>query len=78
MASSSTHSENTHSEQYIVPERTTLIPVDSLEVLSELMVDFENLRDNGFDLIPAVEFQGWGNFFDRLVGPVFPYLAKEF
>ena len=39
MASSSTHSGNTQSEQYIIPERTTLIPVDSLEVISELMVD---------------------------------------
>ena len=74
MASSS----STHSEQYIVPERTTLISVDSLEVLSELMVDFENLRENGFDLFPAVKFQGWERFFDRLIGPVFPYLVKEF
>ena len=78
MASSSTHYGNTQSEQYVIPERTTLIPVDSLEVISELMVDFENLKANGFDLLPSVEFQGWGNFFDRLVGPVFPHLVKEF
>ena len=74
MASSS----STHSEQYIIPERTTLIPVESLEVLSELMVDFENLRENGFDLFPAVKFQGWESFFDRLIGPVFPHLVKKF
>ena len=58
MASSSAHSENIQSEQYIVPERTTLIPVDNLEVISEIMVDFENLKANGFDLLPTVEFQG--------------------
>ena len=74
MASSS----STHSEQYIVPERTTLILVESLEVLSELMVDFENLRENGFDLFPAVKFQGWESYFDRLNGPVFPHMVKEF
>ena len=65
-------------ERYVTPERTTLIPVDSLEVVAELMVDFDNLKENGFDLLPAVEFQGWKNFFDRLVGPVFPHLVKEF
>ena len=42
------------------------------------MVDFDNLKENGFDLLPAVEFQGWENFFDRLVGPIFPHLVKEF
>ena len=55
-----------------------MIPFDDLEVICEMMIDLENLRDNGFDLFPAVEFQGWTQFFDRLMGPVFPPLVKEF
>ena len=55
-----------------------MIPVEELDVQCEMFIDLENLRDNGFDLIPAVEFQGWNQFFDRLVGPVFPPLVKEF
>ena len=70
MASSSSPSESIlvsssssqHAERYVIPERITLIPIDSLEVVSELMVDFDNLKANGFDLFPAVEFQGWKNF----------------
>ena len=71
-------SSSTHYEKYSIPERITLIPIDSLEVLSELIVDFENLRENGFDLFPVVKFQGWESFFDRLIGPFFPHLVKLF
>ena len=46
------------SEMYITPQRTTLIPADSFEVVYEMLIDLENLRHNGFNLFPAVEFQG--------------------
>ena len=38
------------SEQYQVPFRTLLTPVKNLEVLSELIIDFGSLKENGFDL----------------------------
>ena len=66
------------SGRYIILERTTLIPAEKLEVVCKLMIDLENLRDNGFNLFLAVEFQGWRTFFDCLIGPVFPNLVKEF
>ena len=55
MASSSSQ----QAQAFIEPQRTTLIPVEELDVQCEMFIDLENLRDNGFDLIPAVEFQGW-------------------
>ena len=60
------------SEQYQVPFRTLLTPVKNLEVLSELIVDFSSLKENGFDLTEEVRAQGWERYFDRLVGPTFP------
>ena len=54
MASSSvpnTSTQRTESmEQYKEPFRTLLTPIDNLEVLSELIVDFESLQENGFNL----------------------------
>ena len=66
------------SEQYQVPLRTLLTPVKNLEVLSELIIDFESLKENGFDLSEDVTAQGWNKYFDRLLGPLFPILVKEF
>lgn len=66
------------SEQYVEPTRTMLTPINQLEVLCETMVDFRSLEENGFDLCPTVEFQGWTKFFDRLIDPVYPLLVKEF
>ncbi|MCI56995.1 hypothetical protein A2U01_0078246, partial [Trifolium medium] len=42
------------------------------------MVDFENLAANRFDIRPQVAFQGWETYFDRLKGPIFPTLVKDF
>lgn len=42
------------------------------------MVDFENLKDNGFDLLDAVKIQGWEKFFYRLQGHVLFHLVREF
>ena len=54
MASSSNPSygsqKDTSTEQYEVPLRTLLTPVKNLEVLSEIIVDFNSLKENGFDL----------------------------
>ena len=67
LGSSSTPNE----ERYVEPTRTLLTPIDTLEVLCELIVDFESMKENGHDLTPDVEFQGWTKYFDRLIGPVF-------
>ncbi|CAI8614511.1 unnamed protein product [Vicia faba] len=66
------------SEQYQVPFRTLLTPVKNLKVLSELIIDFGSLKENGFDLTEEVRAQKWERYFDRLVGPTFPMLVKEF
>ena len=74
--SSSQKSDST--EQYEEPYRTLLTPIKNLEVLSELIVYFNSLQENGFDLSEEVKAQGWERYFDRLVGPTFPILVKEF
>ena len=82
MASSSNPSSGSQkdasSEQYEVPLRTLLTPIKNLEVLSEIIVDFNSLKENGFDLSEEIQAQGWEKYFDRLVGPTFPILVKEF
>lgn len=45
--------------------------------LYETIVDFKNLKDNGFDLTGTLEFQGWNTLFERLTGPVYPVLIKQ-
>ena len=42
------------------------------------MVDFENLKLNGFDITGHVETQGWEGFFDRMYGPVYTELVRQF
>ena len=69
-------SPSSTAERYIEPSRTLLTPIDSLEVLCDLIVDFISMKENGYDLIPNVKFQGWTKYFDRLIGPVFPKLVK--
>lgn len=53
-------------------------PFEKMEVLCELLVDFDNLKRNGIDLTEELENQGWGNYFKRLYGPVYTFLVKEF
>ena len=65
-------------EQYEDPIRTLLTLVDNVEVLCELTVDFESLQENGFNLCEDVTTQGWNKYFNRLLGPNFPILVKEF
>ena len=46
--------ESSSMEQYEEPIRTLLTPVGNLEVLSELIIDFESLQENGFNLYEDV------------------------
>lgn len=69
---------STSSQVYTEPMRTLLTLVNKLEVICELMVDFESMAENGFDFRQSVHFQGWIKYFERLFGPVFPTLVKEF
>lgn len=71
-------SSSSSSQKYVALERTLFTPVDKLEVHCETFVNFDSFADNGFDFREIVKFQGWEKFFDRLLGPVFPVLVKEF
>ncbi|KAI5387002.1 hypothetical protein KIW84_073231 [Lathyrus oleraceus] len=51
---------------------------EGLEVLCESLVDFNNMKRNRVDLTEELRKQGWENYFQRLYGPVYPYLIKEF
>ncbi|KAI5444451.1 hypothetical protein KIW84_012905 [Lathyrus oleraceus] len=42
------------------------------------MIDFENLKRNGFDLLSAIKIQGWEKYFNRLQGPVFFIWLENF
>ncbi|KAI5402748.1 hypothetical protein KIW84_050378 [Lathyrus oleraceus] len=53
-------------------------PFEGLDVLCESLVDFENLRRNGVDLTEDLHKQGWETYFNRLYGPIYPLLVKEF
>src|SRR3954464_8179757 len=60
------------------PLKTCMIPTDELEVLCESAVDFNNLRANGFLCDARILEQGWSKYLDRLVGPIYPELVKDF
>lgn len=66
------------SQKYVALKRTMFTPMDKLDVQCENFVDFESLAENGFDFREQVKFQGWEKFFERLPGPVYPALVKEF
>ncbi|XP_058725785.1 uncharacterized protein LOC131597087 [Vicia villosa] len=78
VGSSSQQQEQDHQQHQNVPQKTCLIPMDELEVLAEMMVDFDNLEEHDIHLTEDKKFQGWENFFYRLCGPVYPDLVKEF
>lgn len=59
-------------------EITLITPVGELLVLYETIVDFKNLKDNSFDFSRTLEFQGWNAYFERLMGPIYPVLVKQF
>lgn len=53
-------------------------PIEQLEVLCELPVDFDNLKENGMDLIPELQSQGWITYFNLIYGHIYTNLVKEF
>lgn len=61
-----------------IPELTLNAPVNDLTVLCETIVDFKNLKDNGFDFYETLKFQGWKSLFESLTGLVYPLFAKQF
>lgn len=65
-------------EPYETAKLILTTPINELEVLCELLVGFENLKDNGLNLLSVVKFQGWEKYFDHLQGPIFFHLVREF
>src|ERR1044072_4946405 len=53
---------------------------DTLQVLKEYRVDFDNIakKSSDLDLREEMISQGWENYFARLHGPVYELLIKEF
>src|SRR4051812_35765432 len=64
--------------QELTPVVECSIPKNELEVLCELMVDFDNIEEHQFHLKEDIIFQGWTSLFAEFVGPVYPDLVKEF
>lgn len=62
----------------IAPHINLTTPFKKLEVLCELLVNFDNLNRNGINLNEELENQGRGNYFQQLYGPVYTFLVKEF
>src|SRR3954467_10284746 len=60
------------------PLKTCLIPTKDLEVLCETAVDLNNLKANGFKCDARILEQGWSKYLNRLVGPIYPDLVKDF
>jgi hypothetical protein len=62
----------------LVPTVFCNFPVEQLEVLKESRVKFNSMAANKMDLRQDVAFQGWGHFFERLHGPIYEKIVKEF
>src|SRR3954463_8792155 len=83
-SSSSNPAERLTSSQILLrkyqyaPLKTCLIPMEELEVLCESAVDINNLKANGFKCDVRIFEQGWSKYLDRLVGPIYPELVKDF
>src|SRR3954470_14013892 len=60
------------------PLKTCSIPTSEMEVLCESSMDFENLKLHGFKPEANTMAQGWSNYLNRLVGPIYPALVKDF
>src|SRR3954465_1899923 len=73
-----TSTQNRLSKNEYAPLKTCLIPTKELEVLCESAVDINNLKANGFQCDARIFEQGWSKYLDRLVGPIYPELVKDF
>ncbi|XP_058766915.1 uncharacterized protein LOC131640532 [Vicia villosa] len=78
IGSSSQQQNQDQQQQQLVPQKTCLIPLDELEVICEMMVDFDNLDAHDIHRTDDMIFQRWQAFFYGLSGPVYPDLVKEF
>lgn len=74
----SSEQQEQKSQKEGIQEISLSLPIEDLEVLCEMIVDFDNLKANGYDLIGDVKTLGWEKFFNRLKGPVYPELVKKF
>src|SRR4051812_2054729 len=80
-SSSQAEMSSTHlvfSKRGYAPFKTCSIPTSEMEVLCESSVDLENLKVHGFKPDAKTMAQGWSNYLDRLVGPIYPTLVKDF
>src|SRR4051812_1640787 len=64
--------------QELTPVVACSIPKDELEVICELMVDFDSIEEHEYHLKEDIIFQGWTSLFAEFYGPVYPDLVKEF
>src|SRR3954471_3153250 len=85
MAASSSHNVGSsvplhlqEEDQQITPVIACCIPKKELEVICELMVDFDSVEEHDFHLKEDIIFQGWTSLFAEFCGPVYPDLVKEF
>src|SRR3954469_17003585 len=65
-------------DQQIASVIACSIPKKELEVICELMVDFDSLEEHDFCLKEDIIFRGWTSLFAEFCGPVYPDLVKEF
>lgn len=61
-----------------IQELTLSTLVTQLDVLCELLINFENLKVNGFDLIEGVKARDWKGSFEHLKVPIYTKLGKQF
>src|SRR3954468_13247579 len=66
-----------HRKHGYAPLKTCSILSTELQVLCESSVDFENLSIHGFNTSAKTMAQGWSNYLERLVGPIYPALVKD-
>ncbi|XP_058726133.1 uncharacterized protein LOC131597453 [Vicia villosa] len=74
---SSSHNVQQRKPAYF-PLKSCSIPNNELKVLCETMMDFENLMAHDLKTKTTMLVQGWSNYFERLIGPVYPLLVKDF
>lgn len=70
-----------YKEPHVLDRQTHInlsTPFEQLEVLCELLVDFENLKENGMNITPELKNQGWLTYFNRIYGHIYTNLVKEF
>ncbi|XP_058741263.1 uncharacterized protein LOC131613627 [Vicia villosa] len=78
VGSSSQQHNQDQQQQQLIAQKTCSIPLNELEVICEMMVDFDNLEAHDIHLKDAMTFQGWQAFFYGLCGPVYLDMVKEF